>query len=128
MDVIQNATMSLAHSPLYLLPAELMLNVLDRVDVLDLPAFVCAIFSLLRHHGIAPPVSQEEVSAMRRANINPLASPRQQPFSQNCLLGIHSLPAELRVQVNRYLGTGDRVVFAIAIWPIYANDFHRVIQ
>lgn len=124
MDSTHNAMMSLAQCPLYLLPAELILNVLDRVDVLDLPAFVCAIFSLLRHHGIAPPASPREVSAMRRVNIDPLASPRQQSFSQNCLLGIHSLPAELRVQVNRYLGTGDRVVFAIAIWPIYAHDFH----
>lgn len=124
MNSTYNATMSLTQCSLSLLPAELLLSVLDRVDALDLPAFVCAAFSLLRHHGIAPPASQQEVSAMRRAYINPLASPRQLSFSQSSLLGIQSLPAELRVQVNRYLGTGDRVVFAIAIWPLYAHDFH----
>lgn len=123
MDVTQNTSTPHGQCPLYLLPAELILSILDRIDVLDLPAFVCAIFSLLRHHGIAPPASQQEVSAMRRANINPLALPRRQSFRQDCLLGIHSLPAELRVQVNRYLSMGDRIVFAIAIWPIYAHDF-----
>ena len=40
--------------PIYQLPAELMLNVLDRVELHDYPSLITATWHLLRHKGIAP--------------------------------------------------------------------------
>ena len=41
--------------PIYQLPAEIMLNILNRLSLEDYPAFISAAWHLLRHHGIAPP-------------------------------------------------------------------------
>ena len=40
--------------PIYQLPAELMLNILDRVELRDYPPLITATWHLLRHKGIAP--------------------------------------------------------------------------
>ena len=40
--------------PIYQLPAELMLNILDRVELRDYPSLITATWHLLRHKGIAP--------------------------------------------------------------------------
>ena len=40
--------------PIYQLPAELMLNVVDRLELRDYPALITAAWHLLRHKGIAP--------------------------------------------------------------------------
>ena len=40
--------------PIYQLPAELMLNILDRIELRDYPPIITAVWHLLRHKGIAP--------------------------------------------------------------------------
>lgn len=40
--------------PIYQLPAELMLNILDRIEFRDYPPIITAVWHLLRHKGIAP--------------------------------------------------------------------------
>ena len=40
--------------PIYQLPAELMLNILDRLELCDYPPLITAAWHLLRHKGIAP--------------------------------------------------------------------------
>ena len=40
--------------PIYQLPAELMLNILDRIELRDYPPTITALWHLLRHKGIAP--------------------------------------------------------------------------
>ena len=40
--------------PIYQLPAEIMLNILDRVELRDYPPLITATWHLLRHKGIAP--------------------------------------------------------------------------
>ena len=42
--------------PIYQLPAETMLNVLNRLDLQDYPALIAAAWHLLRHHDIAPSI------------------------------------------------------------------------
>ena len=43
--------------PIYRLPAEILLNVLNRLNVQDYPALIAAAWHLLRHHGIAPSIA-----------------------------------------------------------------------
>ena len=40
--------------PIYQLPAELMLNILDRIELREYPPIITALWHLLRHKGIAP--------------------------------------------------------------------------
>lgn len=40
--------------PIYRLPTEIMLNILDRVELRDYPALITATWNLLRYKGIAP--------------------------------------------------------------------------
>ena len=40
--------------PIYQLPAEIMLNILNRLQLDDYPAMIAATWHLLRHKGIAP--------------------------------------------------------------------------
>ena len=42
--------------PIYQLPAEIMLNVLNQLELKDYPALIAAAWHLLRHHGIAPSI------------------------------------------------------------------------
>ena len=42
--------------PIYQLPAEIMLNILNRLELNDFPSLVPATWHLLRHHGIAPSI------------------------------------------------------------------------
>lgn len=40
--------------PIYQLPAEIMLNIVNRLEMQDYPSLITATWHLLRHHGIAP--------------------------------------------------------------------------
>ena len=95
----------------YRLPPELLLNILDRLDFVEFPSVILALFPLLRRHGIAPPISDGEHRAMStaartyRCNI-----PGQ-------LSHLASIPFELLLQTARHLTTVDKVNLTIAIWP-----------
>jgi len=50
--------------PVYQLPAELWLNILKRLELHDYPSLIAATWHLLRHHGIAPAYSTQELKMM----------------------------------------------------------------
>ena len=106
------------HCSFYQLPAELILNVLDQIDTLDLPAFICAVFTLLRHHNIAPNVSADEAAAIRRMPLRACERSDIRSRATGSSLGLHSLPPELVVHINQHLTTGERINFAVATWPM----------
>ena len=103
----------------YALPAELLLNVLDRLDILDFPSLICATYPLLRHHSIAPPMLPQELAEMMAAASSGSLRrrPRSWPLGQTS--GVGRLPPELRASVDRYLTTLDKVSFAIATWRLF---------
>ena len=101
---------------LYRLPAELLLNILDRLDILEFPSVISAMFPLLRHHGIAPPILVGELSAMRSAAARGRVCQHAIPCHIGHRSGLATLPIELLLQTTGYLSTGDKVNFTIATW------------
>ena len=118
MNGVLNQTNPHIQCHFYRLPAELILHVLDQVDTLDLPALICAVFGLLRHHNIAPNVSAHEATVMRRVSLSISGGPEMRGRSAVSSPGLQRLPPELVVQINRHLTTGERVNFAVATWPM----------
>ena len=103
---------------LYGLPAEMLINILDQLDLVDLPAFVAAAYPLLRHHGLAPPLAPLGFTWMER--------PRYSAFAlatSSILVGIRYLPLEILVQVTRHLTVTDKIVFIIANWGLYPSRY-----
>ena len=101
------------------LPAELLLNVFDRLNILDFPSLICATFPLLRHHGIVPPTSAREISAMMRAASHGRLKAQSTIHSCSPRTGIGGLPPELRLHLNQYLNTAEKINFAIATWRLF---------
>lgn len=105
------------------LPTEILLFILERVDALDLPPLICAIYTLLRRRGIASPVSTAEVLAMRRATFGILKPMQRRNHLSERPIGIQTLPLELILHINRQLTIAEKVNYAIAamwdeyIWP-----------
>ena len=93
------------------LPPELILSIMDRIDVLDLPAFICSNYPLLRHNNIAPQLSTLEVAAMRQRTLHGPPFSRA-PLPRNDL----PLPPELWLPVSRNLSLDDKISFAVATW------------
>ena len=106
------------------LPAELLLNIVDRLDILDFPSLICATFPLLRYHGIVPPTSSQELSAMMRAASHGRFKPQATNQNQSSPLGIGVLPPELRLHMSPYLTTAEKINFAIATWRLF-NVVHE---
>ena len=101
---------------LYRLPAELLLNILDRLDILEFPSVISAMFPLLRHHGIAPPILAAERSAMRSAAARGRVRQHAIPSHPGHRSGLATLPIELLLQTTSYLSTAEKVNFTIATW------------
>ena len=51
------AFLAIRTSPIYRLPAEILLHILSRLPLETYPALVAALWQLLRHHGVAPQLS-----------------------------------------------------------------------
>jgi len=103
---------------LYGLPAEMLINILDQLDMVDLPAFVAAAYPLLRHHGLAPPLAPRGFTWMER--------PRYSAFAlatSSILVGIRYLPLEILVHVTRHLSVTDKIRFIIANWGLYPSRY-----
>ena len=58
------ALFSLHDTPIYQIPAEVLLNVLDRLPVSDYPSLIPAIWHLLRHHEIVPTIPTEKLKLL----------------------------------------------------------------
>ena len=113
----QAARAPAAHG-LYGLPAEMLIHILDRLDLVDLPAFVAAAYPLLRHHGLAPALAPRGYTWMER--------PRYSAFAlatSSILVGIRYLPLEILVQVTGHLSVEEKITFIIANWGLYPSRY-----
>ena len=89
--------------PIYQLPAETMLNVLNRLDLQDYPALIAAAWHLLRHHDIAPSIPTTKLKWI-------LVEPRRGFYTSlehaTDYSRERSLPAVLRKQMFSRLAPG----------------------
>ncbi|KAL2041846.1 hypothetical protein N7G274_005630 [Stereocaulon virgatum] len=91
--------------PIYQLPAEVMLNILNNLTLEDYPAFIPAAWHLLRHHGIVPPYTTSRLKQI-------LIEPRKGFFgsfehaTDKSREGHGFLPMDIRQLINSRLAPG----------------------
>lgn len=96
--------------PIYSLPPELMLSILDMLSVVEFSRFTVAAFHLMRRHGIAPALTTERVVTLLSPPL-----PGQIPASGGMLRG---LPTELVLALMEELNATDTVSFLLANYQL----------
>ena len=108
---------SLYALPLYSLPPELILVVLNHLDLNDYPSMIAATYHLLQHHGITPHLSTtRRIQLVRRLN-GPWRECDISPFLFLRFYGrLRTLPAELGLEIQNYLTPQDKINFVFAMY------------
>lgn len=90
--------------PLYTLPPELLLSIIDLLAPSSFINFAFASYPILLTHNLAPALTRSRISYVTRRTRLPRMFP---------LLRLH-VPAEITLQIMRYLGPGDMLRFVVA--------------
>ena len=88
--------------PFYLLPAELILDIIDLLPPESFINFAFANYPLLLNHNITPVLSRPRISYITTST----QLPRMFPLLR--------MPAEITLQILGYLGPGDVMRFVVA--------------
>lgn len=110
---------SLYSLPIYSLPPELILNVIDYVELADISFLIAATYHLLMHHGIVPKLPRKEPSWVRGLLSWPMELINTVPFLP--AKRFRCLPPELSLCILTYLRPQDKVNFVLAIYDIPAR-------
>lgn len=96
--------------PIYSLPPELMLSILNMLSVVDFSSFTIAAFHLMRRHGIAQAFTTERVVIL-------LSAP---PSGQLAASGgmLRNLPTELVLALMQELNATDSTSFLLANYQL----------
>ena len=97
--------------PIYNLPTELVLSIIERLPIQDYPALILGALHLLRHHGIAPSLSTPEFHTLME-----LKAAHARDTSH---ITIKNLPPELRFLCTQYLSVKDKINFILATWKTF---------
>ena len=129
---------------LYRLPTEVLLNIIDRIDMLSFPALLIAIFHLMQYRGIAPvlpstylyklllrqpqcslpsaPSSPATSESTVSSNVEPIASTAASE-APKCLV---DLPGELRVAISRTLSSQEKACYVLAVCRMRKCDIESL--
>lgn len=103
--------------PIYRLPAELVLNIIDHTNISELPATIAGLYHLLVIRHIVPDLPPRTLSWARGLLSWPL-----ELISNNRFFSRHrnrpQLPVELSLQIQQYLNPRDKVNLVLAIYKI----------
>lgn len=112
--------------PIYQLPPELILTILDKLDLIVFPAMIIGMFHLLRHHGIAPLMTSFDLKRFLKCS-NPDGPPRSKDdVSHNDPKGFYRLPMEIRLDVYKHLSARDKINFVLATFEIPIDDIESL--
>ena len=112
--------------PIYHLPPELILKIVDQLDLIEFPAMIIGMFHLLRHHGIAPSMPTADLKIFLKCS-NP--SPRSRSNSDLTNVprkGFHCLPIEIRLHIYQHLNARDKINFVLATFHIPTDDIESL--
>lgn len=90
--------------PLYTLPPELLLNIIDLLTPSSFINLAFASYPILLTHNLAPALTRSRISYITQRTRLPRMFP---------LLRLH-VPAEITLQIMRYLSPGDMMRFVVA--------------
>lgn len=112
--------------PIYQLPPELILTILDKLDLIVFPAMIIGMYHLLRHHGIAPLMTTTDLKRFLKCS-----NPDSQSRSKNDVIhndpkGFYRLPMEIRLDVYKHLRARDKINFVLATFEMPINDIESL--
>jgi hypothetical protein len=103
--------------PIYSLPAELIMNIIDQSSISELPATIAGLYHLLVKRHIVPDLAPRTVSWARGLLSWPLELINNIIFFPRPT-GSTQLPVELSLQIQQYLGPQDKINLVLAIYKI----------
>lgn len=109
--------------PIYSLPAELVLNIIDFTNISELPATIAGLYHLLVIRHIVPDLPPRTLSWARGLLSWPL-----ELISNDRFFSRHpnqpQLPVELSLQIQQYLSPRDKINLVLAIYKIPCGRRH----
>ena len=102
----------LCELPIYRLPAELILTILETLDTFTLSNFVVGASHLLWCYGIIPRGAARQLESVRNGNRNGSNIARIRA-------GTRALPPELWLNIGRTLGFRDKINFILALLAVF---------
>ena len=103
--------------PIYWLPAELILNIIDHTNISEMPATIAGLYHLLVIRHIVPDLPPRTLFWARGLLSWPL-----ELISDNRFFSRHpnkpQLPVELSLQIQQYLTPRDKINLVLAIYQI----------
>ena len=103
--------------PIYSLPRELVLNIIDQTDLVDLPVTIAGLYHLLVRRHIMPDLPRRTLQWAR-----PLLGWPLKLISDNIFFPRHrtqrQLPVELTLQIQEYLNARDKINLVLALYQI----------
>lgn len=103
--------------PIYWLPAELILNIIDHTNISELPAIIAGLYHLLVIRHIVPDLSPRTLSWARGLLSWPLELISEHRFFSRHR-NMPQLPVELSLQIQQYLTPRDKINLVLAVYKI----------
>ncbi|KAL8715655.1 MAG: hypothetical protein Q9225_006347 [Loekoesia sp. 1 TL-2023] len=94
----------LMSTPIYRLPAELIVNICERVDLVNFPSFLIATYHLLRFRGVIP--------AYPSAMLQTMLLREEEGVAHSASLA--AMPKELLLAIGQTLTTHEKVHMVLA--------------
>ena len=117
---------SLYGLPIYSLPPELILKIVDELDLIEFPAMIIAMFHLLRHHGIAPSMPTIDLKIFLKCS-NPGGKPHLKDHDEDLdAKGFYRLPMEIRLEIYKHLCARDKINVVLATFEIPFDDIESL--
>ena len=117
---------SLYALPIYSLPPELILKIVDELDLIEFPAMIIAMFHLLCHHGIASSMPTIDLKIFLKCS-NPGGKPRlKDDDADDDAQGFYRLPMEVRLEIYKHLCARDKISVVLATFEIPFDDIESL--
>ena len=117
---------SLYALPIYTLPPELILKIVDELDLIEFPAMIIAMFHLLRHHGIAPSMPTIDLKIFLKCSNPGGKSHLKEDHEDTDARDFYRLPMEVRLEIYKHLCARDKISVVLASFEIPFDDIESL--
>ncbi|KAI4247376.1 MAG: hypothetical protein LQ352_006171 [Teloschistes flavicans] len=100
----------LAKSPLYRLPTEILMNVVERIDLVNFPPFLIGAFHLLRQRGLVPNYPSKMLKIVL------LPEEKEADKEELSSASLASMPSELILAIGQTLSTHEKIHLILATY------------
>ena len=97
--------------PIYRLPPELVVNIMDHLEIHDIPAIIFGMYHLLKRHGIAPALPSGHVVLTERCPVRRSAI----CAAVGAALRLANLPEELFSNIASHWNSREKVAFVLSL-------------